>query len=379
MNISIREVTSRDQLKEFVRFPYDLYKGNKFWVPGFINDELDLLDPTKNPAHEYCEVKLWLAYKDGKTAGRIGGIIIRKEEEITGLKIGRMTRLEFIDDSEVVAGLIGTVENWMKEKGRTIIHGPLGFSNLDHQGILIEGFDHLPSIVSSYHMPYYLAHLEALGYEKENDWVEFRLTLSEIPEKALRLNEMIKERYKLKVKQFADKKEMQKYPHLFFNLLNKAFEQLPYVVPYNDKLIDFYAKKFFNILLPKYVKMIFNESDELIGFIICIPSMSIAFQKARGKMWPFGFIHILRALKKNDTADLVLTGVDPHYQKMGVAAILIAEQQKTLLENGIKYVETTGMFESNHVAIQTWKNYPHIQHKRKRCFVKQISEDLQPE
>jgi GNAT superfamily N-acetyltransferase len=203
--------------------------------------------------------------------------------------------------------------------------------------------------------------------------VEFRLTIDEIPEKALRLNEMIKKRYKLKVKQFDSKKEMQKYPHIFFNLLNKAFEQLPYVVPYNDKMINFYAKKFFNILLPKYVKMVFNEKEELIGFIICIPSMSKAFQKAKGKMWPFGFIHILKALKKNDTADLVLTGVDPHYQKMGVAAILITEQQKTLLENGIKYVETTGMFESNHVAIQTWKSYPHIQHKRKRCWVKQLT------
>jgi GNAT superfamily N-acetyltransferase len=373
MSIDIREVTSQNQLKEFVNFPYRLYKENEFWVPGFRKDELDLLDPEKNPAYEYCEVNLWLVYKDGKVAGRIGAIIIQKEEELTGRKIGRISRLEFIDDRNVVTALINTAESWLKERGITEVHGPLGFTNIDHQGILIEGFDHLPSIVSSYHMPYYKDHIESLGYEKENDWVEFRLTIDEIPEKALRLNEMIKKRYKLKVKQFDSKKEMQKYPHIFFNLLNKAFEQLPYVVPYNDKMINFYAKKFFNILLPKYVKMVFNEKEELIGFIICIPSMSKAFQKAKGKMWPFGFIHILKALKKNDTADLVLTGVDPHYQKMGVAAILITEQQKTLLENGIKYVETTGMFESNHVAIQTWKSYPHIQHKRKRCWVKQLT------
>jgi GNAT superfamily N-acetyltransferase len=373
MSIEIRGVTSQNQLKEFVRFPYKLYKDNEYWVPGFINDELDILSPTKNPAFEYCEVKLWLAYKDAKVAGRIGAIIIKKEEEITGVPVGRITRLEFIDDREVVSALLQTAEEWLREKGMTAVHGPLGFSNLDHQGILIEGFDHLPSIVSSYHMPYYKDHIEAHGYEKENDWLEFRLTIDDIPEKALRLNEMIKKRYKLQVREFADKKELQKYPHMFFNLLNKAFEQLPYVVPYNDKMIDFYSKKFFNILLPKYVKMVFNESEELIGFIICIPSMSKAFQKAGGKMWPFGFIHILKALKKNDTADLVLTGVDPHYQKMGVAAILITEQQKTLLENGIKYVETTGMFETNHVAIQTWKSYPHIQHKRKRCWMKELS------
>jgi len=373
MNIEIREVISRNQLKAFVRFPYKLYKDNPYWVPGFINDELHLLDPEKNPSYRDCKVKLWLAYKDGKVAGRIGGIIIEKEEELTGTRIGRISRLEFIDDREVVSALLSAAEGWLKEMGMTHVHGPLGFSNLDHQGILIEGFDHLPSIVSSYHMPYYLGHLEACGYEKENDWVEFRLTISEIPDKALRLNEMIKQRYHLKVRQFNNTAELRTHAPMFFDLLNKAFEQLPYVVPFNEQMIGFYAKKFFNILLPKYVKMIFNEADELIGFIICIPSMSLAFQKARGRMWPFGFVHILRALKKNDTADLVLTGVDPHYQKMGVAAILITEQQKTLLENGIKYVETTGMFETNHVAIQTWKSYPHIQHKRKRCFVKQLS------
>jgi len=221
-------------------------------------------------------------------------------------------------------------------------------------------------------MPYYLGYMEALGYEKENDWVEFRLTLSDIPEKVLRLNEMIKKRYHLRVQQFSNTKEMQAHAQMFFNLLNKAFVQLPYILPYNRRLMEFYAKKFSNVLLPRYVKIIKNEADELIGFIICIPSLSRAFQKAKGRMWPFGFLHILRALKKNDTVDLVLTAVDPHFQRMGVAAILITEIQKTLLANGIRYVETTGMFESNHLAIQTWKNYEHIQHKRKRCFVKQL-------
>ena len=208
--------------------------------------------------------------------------------------------------------------------------------------------------------------------EKENDWVEFRLTIQDIPEKAMKLNELIKQRYHLTVKQFKSSAEMRPYTKQVFNLLNLAFEQLPYVVPYNEKLTEFYTKKFFNFLLPKYVKVIQNESGQLLGFIICIPSMSRAFQKAGGRLWPFGFIHILRALKKNDTADLVLTGVDPHYQKMGLAAILIAEQQKSLLASGIKYVETTGIFEINHVAVQTWKNYPHIQHKRRRCFVKKL-------
>jgi len=373
MPTEIREVNSHTLLKKFVKFPYQLYKDNKYWVPDFIKDEIDLLIPEKNPAFDYCDVQLWVVLKDGKVAGRIGAILIEKEQELTGQKIGRFTRLEFIDDRDVVTKLLETAENWLRERGVTVVHGPLGFSNLDHQGMLVEGFEELPSIVSSYHMSYYKDHLEALGYEKENDWVEFRLTIDDIPEKALRLTDMIKTRYKLSVRQFKSSKEMKKYPHAFFNLLNDAFEQLPYVLPYNDRLIEFYAEKFFSVLLPKYVKMIFTEDDKLIGFIVCIPSLSKAFQKAKGRMFPFGFIHIMKALKKNDTADLVLTGVDPQYQKLGLAAILITEQQKTLLENGIKNVETTGIFETNHVAVQTWKNYPHIQHKRKRCFVKELS------
>lgn len=373
MNIEIREVNKLDQLKAFVRFPYDLYKNNAFWVPPMMNDEVNVLIPSKNPAFQFCEVKLWLAFSNGRIVGRVGAIINRLANEKWLENKGRFTRFEAIDDREVIKALMDTAEGWLKEKNIQVIHGPLGFVNLDHQGLLIEGFDHLPSIVSSYHMPYYREHLEALGYKKELDWIEFRLTIDKVPEKALALNELIKKRYKLKVRQFKDKKEMRQYAHTFFELLNESFQSLPYTVPYNKEMIDFYAGKFFNVLLPKYVKIVSNENDQIIGFIICIPSLSIALQKAKGRLFPFGFRHILQALKKNTVADLVLTGVHSHYQKMGVAAILITEQQKTLIENGIKYVETTGMFETNHVAIQHWKNYPHIQHKRKRCFVKNLA------
>ena len=214
--------------------------------------------------------------------------------------------------------------------------------------------------------------MEALGYEKENDWLEFRLTLTEIPPRALKMQEMIKERYHLKVKQFSSKKEMRKYTKVFFELLNRSFEQLPYMVPYNDKMIEFYSNKFFNFLQPRFIRLIENEAGEIVGFTISIPSMSRAFQKSRGRIWPLGIFHIMKALRNNDTSDLVLNGLEPQYVKMGVAAILIIEQTKTLLENGIKFVETTGIFENNHTAIQTWKNYQHIQHKRKRCFVKQL-------
>jgi hypothetical protein len=372
MSIRIEEVISSGQRRAFARYPFSLYKDNEFWVPPFFKEEVDLLDPGKNPAFAFCDVKLWLAYKDGRLSGRIGAIINHLSNEKHHEKNGRFTRLEAIDDREVIEALMMTAESWLREKGISRIHGPLGFVNLDHQGLLIEGFDHLPSIVSSYHLPYYRGHLEALGYQKEIDWLEFRLTIGEIPEKALALNELIKKRYKLKVIQFKSAKELRKYAGPVFSLLNDAFNDLPYTVPYNPEMIRFYTGKFFNVLLPKYVKVVTTEEGEMIGFIICIPSLSEAFRKAKGSLIPFGFFHIMKALKKNDVADLVLTGVNPHYQKMGVSAILITEQQKTLIANGIKFVETTGMFETNHLAIQHWKNYPHIQHKRRRCFFKEL-------
>jgi len=372
MKTEIREIKTGRELKEFAKFPYKLYAGHPFWIPPVFKEELALLDPGKNPSFEFCDVKFWMAYQNGKPVGRIAGIINRESNRLKNEKFGRFSRMEFINDREVSSLLLKTAEDWMREMGMTKIHGPLGFVNLDHQGMLIEGFDHLPSIVSDYHLPYYREHLEALGYEKEIDWVEFRLTIDEIPEKALRLNEGIKNRYKLKVIQLKSVDELKQYPEKIFGLLNDAFEQLPYMVPYNDKMVTFYTKKFFSVLLPKYVKIVTGENGEMMGFIICIPSLSKAFQKAKGKLFPFGFTYILKALKKNDVADLVLTGVNPHYQKMGIAAILITEMQKTLLENGIKYVETTAIFETNHVAIQHWKNYPHIQHKRKRCFYKEL-------
>ncbi|MFO8130172.1 MAG: N-acetyltransferase [Bacteroidales bacterium] len=372
MGIEIIEAGSKSQLKQFVKFPYELYKGNKYWVPPLIKEERALLDPGKNPAFEFCDVKTWLARKNNKIAGRIAAIVNNEYIEKTGKKYGRFSRLEFIDDPEVSGALIRTASEWLKSQGMEKIHGPLGFVNLDHQGMLVEGFDWLPSVVSDYHMPYYKEHMEALGYKKQIDWIEFRLTIGQIPEKALKLNELIKKRYKLKVKHLKSTREVRAYSDKVFQLLNESFSELPFMIPYNDKMIRFYTDKFFNVLQPKYLKIITNEDDELMSFIICIPSLSKAMQKAGGKLFPFGFFHVLKALKKNDVADLVLTGVNPRYQKMGLAAILITEQQKTLIENGIKYVETTGMFETNHVAIQHWKNYPHVQHKRKRCYIKDI-------
>ncbi len=370
MSLEIKEVVTDSDMKNFVLFPYKLYRGNKFWIPPMISDEIASLKPGKNPAFEYCKAKFWIALQNNQVVGRIGAIINSKYNEKVQEKFGRFTRIEFIDNETVVKKLLDTAENWIAQQGMQKIHGPLGFSNLDHQGILIEGFEHLPSIASEYHFPYYQKHIENCGYEKEIDWLEFRLTIKDIPEKALRLNEIIKERYKLKVIHFTKNSEMIAYGEKVFQLINRSFNDIFGMVELSPKMRDFYIQKYLKVLNPKFVKIVENLEGQILGFIIGMPSLSEAFQKARGRLFPLGWWYILRALKKNTVADLLLTGVDPNYQKQGIPAVLITELQKVLLEHGIQYVETTAMVETNQKAIQTWKNYEHIQHKRKRCFIK---------
>ncbi len=371
MLVTIQPCDSIADLKKFAQFPYDLYKENKYWVPPMFKDELHALQPASNPAFKNCEAQFWIAIKHGKVAGRIGAIINKAYNEKTGTHLGRITRIEFIDDKEVSKTLLDTAEKWIKDKGMVGAHGPLGFTNLDHQAILIEGFDYLPSIASEYHLPYYKEHMEAAGYGKEMDWLEFRLKLADaIPEKALKLNEMIKTRYNLKVIHFNNRKEMRAHAPRAFELLNNAFGDLFSFVKMDKELSDFYINKYFSILNPRFVKMIEDEHGELIGFIISLPSLSEAMQKAGGKLFPLGWYHIMQALKKPKVADLLLTAIHPEWQAKGVSAILITELQKVMYEHGVTHAETTGIIETNEKAISHWKNYDHIQHKRKRCFIK---------
>lgn len=372
MSVQIIPVKSTADIKAFAKFPFSLYKNNPYWVPPIIKDEIKSTDPKENPAMEYCDSMFWLAKKEGKILGRIGAIINNKYNEKTGEKFGRFSRLEFVDDEEVFLALIQTAENWVKEKGMKKFHGPLGFSNLDTQGMLIEGFDHLQSVASVYHLPYYQKHIEKYGFIKENDWVEFRLTLGEkARNKGNRGAAIIKKRYGFKVKTFEKSEEMRPYVQDLFQILNAAFAKLPYVTPFNDKMVELYAEKYFKVINPKYVRMVKKE-DEVIGFIVAVPSLSEAMQKANGKLFPFGFVHILNAMKKPKVLDFFLTGVNPKYDNAGVAVILFAEIQEEMMQAGIDQMETTGIIENNHNVISNWKNYEHIQHKRRRCFIKEI-------
>lgn len=371
MMIAIKEVISNADIKHFVNFPFTLYKDNPYWVPPIKTDEAKQLKKDKNPAFDFCDAKFWIAIKDGKVVGRIAAIINYMYLEKIAKKKGRISRLEFIDDMEVSGKLLETAENYLIEKGMIEVHGPLGFTNLDNQGLLIDGFDYIPSIASVMHFPYYQKHIEERGYTKENDWIEFRLEIEKVPEKASRLVDIIVKRNNLEIVRLKKKSEMQVYLKEIFELLNVAFEELPYVAPFTGKMIDYSAKKYLDVLQPKYIFVIRKEG-KILAFIVGLPSLSKAMQKANGKILPFGVFHIMKAMKRPEVMDLLLTGVDPHYQKMGLPAILISELQKKMIANGVKYVETTGMFESNTKGITTWKNYKYIQHKRRRCYVKEL-------
>jgi len=371
MTVTIKEVKTRSDIKQFVEFQFELYKNCDNWVPPLKGAEKKSL-MKDNPANEFCDSRFFLAYKDGHCVGRIGAIINRSYNEKVQKKFGRINRIEFTDDVEVSETLINTAIAWFREQKMEFVHGPLGFTNLDTQGLLIDGFEYLPSIASVYHLPYYQDHFTRLGFEKENDWIEFRLTITEGPlNKAKRGADIVLKRSGVQVVSFSSLKELQPYSVKVFQILNDAFQFLPYVSHLNDKMIRQYADKYFKILNPRFIKVVVKD-DQPIGFFVGLPSLSKAMQKTKGRLFPFGIIHILRALKKPEVIDMLLTGVLQDYQNAGIAVILISELQQEMVKAGVNILETTGIFETNQNVITNWKNYEHIQHKRRRCFVKSI-------
>ncbi len=370
--MKIVEVKTKAQRKQFVDFQFRLYRNNAFWVPPLKGDELKAIDASQNPAFENCDARFWYIEQEGQVVGRIGAIIHYDYNKKTGVAYGRINRMEFIDDEKVSTALFDLAEDWFRQKKMTDIHGPLGFSNLDTQGLLIEGFDYLPSIGSVYHHEYYLRHFEKYGFKKENDWVEFRLKLTEAPvKKAQRGADLIKRRFGFEMLSFTSKAEMQPYAEPIFKVLNEAFQDLPYVSRFSDKMIQLYSEKYFKVLDPNFVKIVLKD-QQIVGFLVAVPSLSKAMQKAKGKLFPMGFYHLYKALKNPSELDLLLTGVEPEFQSSGVAVILFSEIQQEMLKRNLEYMETTGVFETNHNVIANWKNFEHIQHKRRRCFCKSL-------
>jgi ribosomal protein S18 acetylase RimI-like enzyme len=373
MDVQIKEVTTLRELKTFIRFPYSLYKGNPCWVPSLEFDELNTLRRDKNPAFEHCEAKYWLAYRDGHIVGRVAAILNQKHIEKWGERYIRFGWLDFIDDPSVSEALIKTVESWALEKGMSAVHGPLGFTDMDKEGLLIEGFDKLSTLATIYNHPYYVTHLEKLGYQKDTDWVEYEIIVPSEPNETIaRIADIALRRNKLTLLNLHNKKDLLPYTRELFQLLGEAYANLYGFVPLSEKQVDAYIKQYFDFVTPDFVPIVTDQQGRIVGLGIVMPSLSKALQKAHGRLFPFGFIHVLRALKKNDRADLYLVAVKAQYQGKGVNAILMNKMNQVFLKLGITIVESNPELETNANVQGQWKYYERRQHKRRRCFIKHL-------
>ncbi len=376
--VQIKEISNRSGLKEFIMFPDSLYKGNAYRVTPLHSIEKGLLDRNLNPAFDYCDTRYWMAYKEGKAVGRIAGICNKSSNNLRNEKFVRFGWIDFIDDMEVSAALLRTVEEWAISLGMTHVHGPLGFTDMDLEGMLIEGFNEIATHAVLYNYPYYPEHLERLGYGKEVDWVQFEIKVPDaVPDKIIRIADIVKEKYKLRILRAKRTKELLPYVSKMFSTLNDSFINLYGFVPLTPKQIKYYTKQYFSIINPKYVCFIIDEDDEVAGFAIAIFSLSKALIKAKGKLYPFGFVHILRALYKNDTIDLFLQGVKPAYNNKGLPAIFFAEIMKSCIENGVKTAVSSHALETNTAAYLMFRDYEHRQHLRRRCFGKALITDAE--
>jgi GNAT superfamily N-acetyltransferase len=374
MDVSVREVVSRRDLKRFVMFPFSLYRGNRCWVPPLIHDEMQTLRSDKNPAFEFCEATYWLAYRGDEVVGRIAGIINRRYIELWGKRDVRFGWIDFIDDDEVSAALLGTVERWAREQGMERLHGPFGFTDLDREGMLIEGFDELGTFATIYNHPYYPGHLERHGYGKEVDWVEFEVIWkADYLARLDRLTEVVSRRYDLRVLEAKRAKDLLPYAREVFTLLNSAYRDLHAFVPLSDAQIDFYIEQFFGFVVPDFVPIVLDGDGRVAAFGIALPSLSLALQRTLGRRFPFGFITLLRALRSATVLDLYLIAVRPDLQGKGANALIMSAVAHAAGKHGIVKAETNIELESNTRVQSQWKQMEHRQHKRRRSFTKHLA------
>jgi hypothetical protein len=372
MDIEIKEIKTKKEIKQFVDFQYDLYKGNPYFVPSIRKNVYQTFDKKLNPAFEFCDVRMWLAFRNKKIAGRIVGILNHRFNQEKHVKYIRFGWIEFIDDRKIVSLLLETVEKWGRESGMEKIQGPLGMTNFDPCGMLIDGFEEIATASSVYNFAYYASHLEALGYEKEADYVEYKIPVPDkTPDQLHRIASIVKEKLKLKVVNPISKKQLLEYGKGVFKLINEAYKDLYIVIDFNEKQIDYLIKKYLPDLPPRYVCIVLRD-DEVVAFGISVPNISKALQKANGRLFPFGFIYLLHALKHNRVIDLMLIAVKPELQNKGVNSIMFDELIPKYIEDRISHVETNSELESNIKVQSQWKFFEPKLTKRKRSFVKQL-------
>lgn len=375
--VEIRQIQPvKKELLKFIHFPIDtLYKDNDYYVPSMIQDDLGMFDPKKNSAFDFCEAAYFMAYRDGKPVGRIAAIINRIVNERSGKQEGRFGFIDFIDDDEVVDALMDAAIKWVKDKGMTCITGPLGFTDMDPEGMLIEGFDQLSTQATIYNHPYYPKHMERMGFAKDADWVEFLINIPDsIPEKMTRIAQIVSKRYNIKNVHCTSRAQIKKeYGHAIFALINEAYDTLFGYSPLSEKQIKQYINMYLPFLPLNDLSLVTKEDGELIGVGIAIPSLSKALIKCRGRLFPTGWYHLIKALKgKNDIVDLMLIAVKPEYQSKGVNSLIFCDLIPNFIANGYKCAESNPELEANDKVQKQWEYFDFKQHKRRRAYTKEI-------
>ncbi len=366
---------SNDQLHQYVQFGIDLYKGNPYYVPPLIFDDVNTLRPDKNPAFEVCEAQSFMAFRNGEPVGTITAIINRAANERFGKKTLRFGWLEFIDDEEVVDELFAAAAAWGRERGMEEMTGPMGFSDLDYEGMLVEGFEEMGTMATIYNWPYYPKHMERMGFKKEADWIEYRMTVPDaVPEKHVRISEIISRKLGLSVLKYKSKKKIkEEYGRAIFDLVNEAYADLYGFVPLTDKQIEYYIEMYLGMLRLDDVTLIVDSDRKLVALGISMPSMSKALQKSKGKMFPFGWWYLLRAINgHSDVVDLLLVAVKPEYQSKGVNALLFADLIPRYIANGYKFAESNVELEGNENVQKQWDYFERRQHRRRRAYTKAL-------
>ena len=374
--IEIRKVSGWSGIKRFTQFGLSLYKGCKNAVPDLFYDMLTTFSEKKNAAFEFSEAQLFIAYRSRKIVGRVAAIINHRANETWNVKNVRFSYLDFIDDNDVAKALLEAVEEWGRERGMTHCQGPMGFTDFDKEGMLIDGFDYLGSMTTFYNYPYYPKHLESLGYEKEVDWIQLRMAVPEqIPERFLRVGNLIRDRYNLQVKKLS-RSEMYEggYGKTIFNLFNEAYSPLFGYSALSEKQIENFVNMYFNIIDMRLVPVIEDKEGNLIGVAVTMGSLSKALQKAEGVIFPFGWFHVFKSLKikHEDTVEMLLIAVKPEYQGKGVNALMFCDLIPLYNQMGFKWAETGPQLETNHKELNQWGALnPHISKKR-RCYSKAL-------
>lgn len=372
MALDIRLVTDKKELKAFISFPFSLYQHDPCWVPPLVMDEYNTFRKDRNPAFEFCEAEYWLAWRNGVVVGRVAGTINHRYIEKWGNRYARFGWIEFVEDITVAEALMRTVEDWARSKGMTALAGPLGFTDLDKEGMLVEGFDELGTMAMIYNPAYYPDFLERLGYAKDVDWLEFVITMpSSVPEKALRVQESLWKRSGMHIYEWKNPKQLiARYGQQIFALLDEAYAGLYGTVPLSKAQVKAYIDQYLGFVDPRFTKMVVDDHEKLIGFGITLPSLCIAMQKARGHLLPFGWFHLMQALAKPQSIDLYLVAIKPEYQARGVVAFLMASLSASCIAAGITSAKTSAVLESNHQVQSLWKDLERRQYKRRRAYRK---------